>query len=107
MTGLASPIKRCSSVVRVVLHDDETLENLLWRFNETVRREHERPWYKHRYGYYEAPSRLRRKRDKMQALRQQGDHLRRMDDLPSGPRLKLAIDLDTLFARTGPNAAGR
>jgi ribosomal protein S21 len=81
-------------VVRVVLHDGESLENALGRFNEAVRREYDRPWHKHRYGYYEKPGRLRQKRRKMREINPHGN-------------LKLRISLVPLFERTGPNAADR
>jgi ribosomal protein S21 len=80
-------------VVRVVLHDGESLENALWRFNNAVRREYDRPWYKHRYGYYEKPSRLRQKRRKMRSINRYGN-------------LKLHISLVPLFEPIGSNAAG-
>lgn len=81
-------------VVRVVIHDGESIESALERFNEAVHREYDRPWHKHRYGYYEKPSRLRRKRRKMRKINPHGT-------------LKLHIGLISLFERTGPNAADR
>ena len=81
-------------VVRVVLHDGESLESALERFNTAVQHDIGRPWHKHRYGYYEKPRRLGRKYRKMRAINQHGN-------------LKLHIDLIPLCERTGPNAVGR
>jgi hypothetical protein len=83
--------------LRVEPRDDETPAQTIERFTQHVRREQGRPWTKRRFGYYEKPSVLRRKRAKMRRLRARG----------SG-NLYLQIDLDAQFRRTGPtNAAGR
>ena len=83
--------------IKVELRDDESIDSALKRFNKLVKNELSRPWCKRRYGYYEKPSELRRKRKKMAWLR-------------SGRRgnLLLHIGLNELYSRTGPkNAAGR
>jgi ribosomal protein S21 len=83
--------------IKVEVRDDESIDEALRRFNELVRREFQRPWYKRRYGYYEKPSELRRKRKKMAWLRSS-----------SRGHLLLRIGLKELHSRTGPqNAAGR
>src|SRR5262249_36283876 len=44
----------------------EDFELLIRRFSSHMQWEHYRPWYKRRYGYYEKPGELRRKRRKWQ-----------------------------------------
>lgn len=81
--------------LRVEPRITEDFTDTLDRFSQLVQREHERPWHKRRYGYYEPPSALRRKRSKMRELRLHSDSL------------KLHIDLAAQLRRTGPtNAAG-
>ena len=82
--------------LRVEPRITEDFADTLDRFSQLVQREYERPWYKRRYGYYESPSALRRKRSKMRKLRRGSGSLR------------LHIDIETQLRRTGPtNAAGR
>ncbi len=82
---------------RIEARADEDVSEMVARFNQRVRHEYQRPWTKRRYGYYEKPSALRRKRTKMRKLQTRG-----------AGRLYLSIDLETQFRRTGPtNAAGR
>lgn len=83
--------------VKIEVGDDESIDSALKRFNQAVKRDLGRPWCKRRYGYYEKPSELKRKRKKMRRLR-------------SGSRgnLYLKIGLKELFSLTGPtNSAGR
>jgi hypothetical protein len=83
--------------VHVELHGDETPARMMERFTAHVRQEYGRPWTKRRFGYYEKPSVLRRKRAKMRRLRARGN-----------ANLYLRIDLEAQFRRTGPtNATGR
>jgi hypothetical protein len=83
--------------VRIEPRGDETPARMIDHFMQHVRREYGRPWTKRRFGYYEKPSVLRRKRAKMRRLRARG-----------AGNLFLRIDLDAQFRRTGPtNAAGR
>lgn len=82
--------------LRVEPQIGEDLADTLDRFSQLVQHEYERPWTKRRYGYYEPPSALRRKRAKM----------RRLQGRTGG--LWLRIDIATQLRRTGPtNAAGR
>lgn len=82
--------------LRVEAHIGEDFADTLDRFSQRVQREYERPWTKRRYGYYEPPSALRRKRSKMRRLR-----------CRSSGGLRLRIDIATQLRRTGPtNAAG-
>lgn len=88
---------------KVEVREDESIESALRRFRQLVRRELGRPWYKRRYGYYEKPSELRRKRKKMARLRKQVTWRG-----PDPGNLLLRIGLTELHARTGPkNAAGK
>lgn len=82
--------------ITIKIGADEDLETALNRFNNMVRLKAGRPWHKKRYGYYEKPSALGRKRKKMGWLRARA------------PSLKLHIGLAEQHQRTGPsNAAGR
>ena len=83
--------------LRIEARADEDFLAMVERFNQRVRYEYHRPWTKRRYGYYEKPSVLRRKRAKMRKLQTRGTG-----------KLYLSIDLEAQFRRTGPtNAAGR
>lgn len=83
--------------LRVEARTEEDFADTLDRFSQLVQREYERPWTKRRYGYYEPPSALRRKRSKMRWLRCRGTG-----------NLWLRIDIEDQLRRTGPiNAAGR
>jgi ribosomal protein S21 len=80
----------------IEVHDGESIDSALKRLTQLVRRDLHRPWHKRRYGYYEKPSELRRKQEKMARLR------------AGAGTLLLRIGLKELYARTGPrNAAGR
>lgn len=84
-------------MVRVEIRDGEDFEHALDRFQQLVQSEFERPWTKRRYGYYEKPSALRRKQEKMRWLR-----------AGRSGHLWLRIALQAQFQRTGPtNAAGQ
>ena len=54
--------------VRVEVGQGEELGKVLRRFAETVGRDYGRPWTKRRYGYYEKPSILSRKKASMRRL---------------------------------------
>lgn len=82
--------------IQVSLREDESFEDLLDRFNNAVRKGYGRPWCKKRFGYYEKPSALKRKQNKMDKLRH------------GNSSLKLHIQLEEQFSRTGPTiAAGK
>ena len=85
--------------VQVEVDEEQDIEQALAEFRRRVRQEYQGRWYKRRYGYYESPSVLRRKRKKMKRLRggepaffQPGS-------------LKLYIGEQELFERTGPTMA--
>jgi ribosomal protein S21 len=81
----------------IQIQEDESFQSALKRFTKKANQAHKRRWYKKRYGYYEKPSRLAYKRDRMRQRSQRVNASRR------GP----AIGLKQLFARKGPNAMGR
>jgi ribosomal protein S21 len=54
--------------VRVVVREGESLKSALDRLRRHVKRLKNRPAHKHRFGYFEKPSELRRKRAKKEAL---------------------------------------
>ncbi|MBZ0282961.1 MAG: 30S ribosomal protein S21 [Anaerolineae bacterium] len=97
VTGSASAVPRCSFVTRVAVRPTENFDSALRRFNRKVRHNTKRPWYKRRYGYYEKPSALKRKRRKMQ---------RRNWRHNIYTRVICPIGLDKQFRRTGRNAVG-
>jgi ribosomal protein S21 len=83
--------------VKVVVRDGEPITQALVRFRHSVRQALGRPWTKRRFGYFEKPSSLRRKRDRM-----------RRRQLQAAGTLKLHLGLAEQFRRTGPtNALGR
>ena len=70
VTDRASAVfRRLCMTVRIEVHEGEDLIQALDRFTQLVQREHRRPWTKRRFGYFEKPSALRRKRRKMRTLR--------------------------------------
>jgi ribosomal protein S21 len=77
--------------VRVVVRDGESLAVALRRFKQMVHREYNRPADRRRYGYYEKPSELRRKRQKLRERSRQ-----------AGTSLKVGPGVIALFRRTGP-----
>jgi len=83
--------------VKVYVRDNESIESALGRFRRKELFAYKR-WTKKRYGYYEKPSVLKRKRKKMAKLWQ--NHIRNCKD-----SLHLYIGLKELFARNGSNNA--
>jgi ribosomal protein S21 len=98
VTGFASALFRCFKVVKIIVREDESPVEALQRFTEAVDRTYSKPWYKRRYGYYEKPSELRRKKRKMQ---------KRNKNRTLETRIVCPIDLATQFRHTGSNATGR
>ena len=82
-------------VIKVIVGEDENIDTAIHRLRDKQQYEYKR-WTKKRYGYYEKPSELKRKR-------------RKMAKLCSGKRrLHLFIGLKELLSRNGPNnSAGR
>jgi ribosomal protein S21 len=48
--------------VRIELQEDEPLDRAISRFKKSVQQKYRRNWVKRRYGYFENPSTLRRRR---------------------------------------------
>jgi ribosomal protein S21 len=65
---VASAVKTQAMPVRVVVREGETIKSALDRLQRHVKRLKNRPAHKHRYGYYEKPCELRRKRAKKESL---------------------------------------
>ncbi|HTE18304.1 MAG TPA: 30S ribosomal protein S21 [Armatimonadota bacterium] len=88
----------------VVVREGEDLDSALTRFAGHCRRDQARPWTKRRYGYYESPSALRRKRKRWQEMkaRARGRKIGRMGGWKSYPVSGSKIGLPAQFSRTGP-----
>ena len=71
--------------------EGESVAHALIRLRRVVDQTCARPSHKRRYGYYEKPSELERKREKM-----------RKRQIQAGGRLCLNVDMTALFRRTGP-----
>ncbi len=82
--------------VRVYVNESDDIELALQTLKNKVSMDSDRRWYKKRFGYYEKPSILKRKKEKMQS---QPNHRCK--------RLWLKIGLVQQFDRTGPVAVGR
>lgn len=92
--------------IKIEVQENENIESALRRFRRKSRCEYGKRWTKKRYGYYEKPSQLKRKRKKMASLwlTRVGLYAGR-DNRCS---LHLYIGLKELFDRTGANnAAGK
>ena len=75
--------------IRVSIRDGESVAAAVARLTRLVRRVNGRPSHKRRFGYYEKPSELRRKRAKKESVR---------------PGYPLSVHPHAeLFARTGPS----
>ena len=88
----------CTMAVRVEVRDGEDVYLAVARFRRIVDRAYRRPWVKRRRGYYEKPSTLRRKREKVWW---------RTSRLKGGGSLKLYLRLNEQFQREGGFAMGR
>ena len=93
--------------VRINVENNETLDSALNRFSHKVYRLNSRRWHKRRYGYYEKPSVLARKRRKMRRIQQQCFSVFVFVGEPKPNGLWLYIGVPAQFARTGVNVAGK
>ncbi|WP_417312760.1 30S ribosomal protein S21 [Ectopseudomonas khazarica] len=82
--------------VTVDVTSADSLEVALARLNRKVGTELGRRWYKRRFGYFEKPSALRRKRKQMDKLA-----------IASGGGLWLKIGLKEQFCRHAGSGVGR
>ncbi|PNY34456.1 hypothetical protein C2E31_23255 [Rhodopirellula baltica] len=74
--------------MKVIVRDGETAAEAFGRLQRIVQRQNGRPSHKRRYGYYEKPSELKRKRKKKRAVR---------------PGMPLHVHpYSALFSRSGP-----
>jgi ribosomal protein S21 len=94
--------------IEIKLRENEDIESAIKRLNDKVFRENGKRWYKRRYGYYEKPSILKRKRNKhVKILRPSvASQMAICGMVITGLQLKIGIKEQ--YKRTGPNnAAGR
>ncbi|MES2820228.1 MAG: 30S ribosomal protein S21 [Pseudomonadota bacterium] len=82
--------------VRVTINEDESIDLALRKLSRKVKNEMDSRWHKRRFGYFEKPSVLKRKNQKMIKLA-----------IQSGETLWLKIGLREQFSRNGHSAAGR
>ena len=82
--------------VTIKIENGESIDLALRKLSKKVKSEMDRRWHKRRFGYYEKPSTLKRKRQKMKKLA-----------IQSGGTLWLKIGLKEQFSRNGGSAAGR
>ncbi len=97
-------------MTKVIVNDKQSIEQALQELKQKVYYEKSSRWYKRRYGYYEKPSILKRKRNKMKRIISKRHHkLDYMDKCQFGSRqnLWLKIELKEQFARYGQNAMGK
>jgi ribosomal protein S21 len=92
-----SRTRRPEVTVRVVIGDGEGLSQALQRLARLVQKVYGRPWTKRRFGYFEKPSVLRRKRERMSWRQRQVNG-----------SLKLHVSLAAQLRRSGlSNALGQ
>lgn len=88
-------------MTKVYLDDKQNFDDVFQQFYQQLDKQKAKRWYKKRYGYYEKPSRLKRKKRKMKRILSQRPHeLKHFT-------LWLKVDFPALFTRTGQNAVGR
>ncbi len=95
---------------KVIINDEQSIEQALQELRKKVYYEKSSRWYKRRYGYYEKPSVLKRKRRKMKRIVSQRDQ--QFDYVneclfATRQNLWLKIGLQEQFARCGKNAVGK
>jgi ribosomal protein S21 len=94
-SGSASAVKTPAVPIRVEVREGEDAASAFRRLQELVRRQQGRPSHKRRFGYYEKPSELNRKKAKFRRRQTQ-----------AGGRLVLHVyPHEALFARSGPSNA--
>ncbi len=88
--------------IKVIPDKDENISRALSRLNKLVDSAHSQPWTKRRYGYYEKPSVIRRRRKKMRWRQNLAkENSKRLG--VKGTGLKLHIGLKAKLRRNGPN----
>ena len=78
--------------IKVVVDDRESVADLLVRFEQLRYFVYRRPWTKRRLGYFEKPSVVRRREQRLRFMRRQG----------WGWYHRFPIELDAQLRRTGP-----
>lgn len=93
--------------ITVYLQDDQDIDQALYLLNQKHYHLQATRWYKKRYGYFEKPSALNRKRKKMKAILSYRNHsLSLLTHISPKSTLWLKIEKEHQFARTGKNATG-
>lgn len=90
-------------MTKIMLDETQDIDHALWRLHQQLYVNTATRWYKKRYGYYEKPSLLRRKKRKMKRLLSQRQKYFYFEPAPN---LWLKIEYSQQFARTGENAVG-
>lgn len=93
--------------ITVYLQDDQNIDQALQLLNQKYYYLQATRWYKKRYGYFEKPSVLKRKRKKMKAiLSYRNDSLSLQTHIAPKNTLWLKIKREQQFSRTGKNTVG-
>lgn len=93
--------------ITVYLQDDQNIDQALHLLNQKHYYLQATRWYKKRYGYFEKPSILKRKRKKMKQILSYRNHsLSLITQISPQNTLWLKIDIKQQFSRTGKNAMG-
>lgn len=90
-------------MTKILLDNTQNIEQALWQLHQKLYYNTATRWYKKRYGYYEKPSLLRRKKRKMKRLLSQRQNYFYFEPAPN---LWLKIEYPQQFSRTGKNAVG-
>lgn len=91
--------------ITVYFQDDQNTDQALQLLNQKYYYLQATRWYKKRYGYFEKPSVLKRKRKKMKAiLSYRNDSLSLQTHIAPKNTLWLKIKREQQFSRTGKNA---
>ena len=93
--------------ITVYLQDDQNIDQALLLLNQKHYYLQATRWYKKRYGYFEKPSVLKRKRKKMKQILSYRNHsLSLTTHIAPKDTLWLKIEREQQFSRTGKNVMG-
>jgi ribosomal protein S21 len=94
--------------IEIKVRDNESIDSALNRLNKKIRIEYGRRWYKKRYGYFEKPSILKRKKYRHLKRVKQSMRFQYQAYGKIIGNLQLNIGLKALYNRSGPtNSIGR
>lgn len=91
-------------MTKILLDNTQNIEQALWQLHQKLYYNTATRWYKKRYGYYEKPSLLRRKKRKMKLLLSYRQNRLSRSNIKT--TLWLKIEYSQQFSRTGKNAVG-